>query len=164
VRDIADTRRQRLEDWVEPLYRLVRAADHHAVAAFQAPDAAAGPDIHIVNTLRHKFLGAADVVHVVGIAPVDEDVPFLEMGQEVGDCRVRDCRRDHQPECARLLQLLDEVRERSGPNHLWRPVEDHAVMASFEKPAHHVGPHPAESDHSELHRCLLFERFIPAVD
>ena len=32
-----------------------------------------------------------------------------------------------------------------------RAVVDHAVMAPLEKPAHHVGAHPAESDHSDLH-------------
>ena len=42
--------------------------------------------------------------------------------------------------------LLDQFLDRVG-----RPVEDHAVMASLEKPPHHVGAHPAQADHSELH-------------
>jgi hypothetical protein len=29
-------------------------------------------------------------------------------------------------------------------------------MATLEKPAHHIGPHPAKPDHSELHFRLLF--------
>ena len=45
-----------------------------------------------------------------------------------------------------LGQLLDRLR---------RPVEDHAVVASLQKPPHHVGAHPAQTDHSELHSCLL---------
>ena len=42
--------------------------------------------------------------------------------------------------------LLGQLLDRFG-----RPVEDHALMASLEQPPHHVGAHPAESDHSELH-------------
>jgi len=160
ARDVAHAGRQRLEDGIEPLHSLVRAADHHAVAALQAPNAAARPHVHIVNPPGREFVGAADVVHVVGIAPVDEDVPRLQMGQEVGDGPVHDGRRDHQPDRPRLFQLLYKVRERRSPNgfllgqllyDVGRPVEDHAVMASLEKPPHHVGPHPAKSDHSELH-------------
>ena len=41
------------------------AADHHAVAALQAPDAAARAHVHVVDALRGEFLGAADVVDVV---------------------------------------------------------------------------------------------------
>src|SRR5262249_30329752 len=70
--------RQRLEDRVEALHRLVGAADHHAIAAFQAPDAAARPHIHVVDLLGREFFGAANVVHVVGVAAVDEDVAGLE--------------------------------------------------------------------------------------
>jgi hypothetical protein len=112
-----------------------------------------------------EFLGTADVVHVVGIAPVDENVPLLEMGQKVSDSLVHYCRRDHQPDCSRLFQLLHEVGERRGPNgfllgqllyHGWRPVEDHAVMASLEKTPHHVGAHAAQADHAELHNELLY--------
>ena len=43
-----DAGRQRLEDRIEMPHGRLRSADHHAVAALQAPDAAAGADIHIV--------------------------------------------------------------------------------------------------------------------
>src|SRR5262249_20254269 len=49
ARDVTPAGRQRLEDRVEPLYRLVGAADHHAVAAFQSPDAARRPHVHVVD-------------------------------------------------------------------------------------------------------------------
>ena len=61
------------------LHDLRLAADHHAVAALQAPDAAAGADVDVVDALRREFLGAADVVDVVGVAAVDEDVARLEV-------------------------------------------------------------------------------------
>ena len=80
ARYVAHARRERLENRVEALDRLIRAADHHAVAAFQSPDAAAGAHVHVVNPLRRKFPGAADVIHVVGIASIDKDVPFVRDG------------------------------------------------------------------------------------
>ena len=49
---------------------------------------------------------------------------------------------DEAPTAFSLGQLLDRLR---------RPVEDHALMAALEKPPHHVGAHPAQSDHSQLH-------------
>ncbi len=57
------------------------AADHHAVAALEAPDAAAGAYVHVVNLFRGEFLGAADVVYVIGIAAVDQNVAGFEIGQ-----------------------------------------------------------------------------------
>ena len=117
-----------------------------------------------MNPLGCEVVGASNVIHVVGIAPVDEDIPLLDMGQEVGDAAVHDGRRDHQPDGARFLQLFHEIRERRGPHGFLRsqlldrlgfPVEDHTLMASFEKPAHHVGAHSTQSDHSQLHSDLL---------
>src|SRR5262249_16922641 len=104
--------------------------------------------------------GASNVIHVVGVAAVDEDVAGLEMRREVGDGLVHDGGRDHQPDRARLIQFLHELCERGGPHGLLlnqflygfrRPVEDHALVALLEKASHHVRAHPAESDHSELH-------------
>jgi hypothetical protein len=36
-------------------------------------------------------------------------------------------------------------------------------MTSFEKPPHHVGAHPAQTDHSELHRELLLRKGFTKV-
>jgi len=60
---------QRFEDGVEVLHDVVFAADHLAVAAFESPDAAAGANVDVVNALAAQFLGAADVVDVIGVAP-----------------------------------------------------------------------------------------------
>src|SRR5262249_6616446 len=48
-RDIANARRKRLEDRIEVLNRVFWSADHHAVAAIDTPDAAAGADINVVD-------------------------------------------------------------------------------------------------------------------
>ena len=59
---------------------VVLAADHLAVAALQAPDAAAGADVDVVDALGLQLRGAADVVEVVGVAAVDDDVAGLQGG------------------------------------------------------------------------------------
>ena len=57
-------------------------------------------------------------------------------------------------------KLLDEVgkRGRAGGfllgeffDGLGEHVEDDAFVATSDQAAHHVGAHPAEADHSELH-------------
>src|SRR5205085_9416030 len=62
ARDVADPRRQRLEDRIEPVDHGFFAADHHAIAALDAPDAAAGADVEIMQPLFLQGLTAADVV------------------------------------------------------------------------------------------------------
>ena len=72
--DVADAGRQRREDRIEVLDDIRLATDHQAVAAFPSPDAAAGPDVDVVDATPGELLRAPDVVDVVGIAAVDEDV------------------------------------------------------------------------------------------
>ena len=91
---------------------VVLAADHLAVAALESPDAAAGADVHVVNAFRAEFLGAADVVVVIGIAAVDEDVAGFELGDEIVERGVDDAGGNHEPDGAGLLEFLDEVVER----------------------------------------------------
>ena len=43
-------------DGAEMIHGRLWAADHHAVAALQAPDAAGGADIDIVDVLSASFL------------------------------------------------------------------------------------------------------------
>jgi hypothetical protein len=118
-----------------------------------------------MNPPRRQLVGAPDVVDVIGIAAVDQDVVGLESRQQIRN-RVVDRRgRDHEPNRPRLCQFLYQVGERARADsvlcgHLrhrfWRHVEDHALMASLEQPPHHVGAHPAEADHSELHEGAPF--------
>ena len=91
------------------LDHLFLAANHHAVAALQAPDAAARPHVDIVDALRRKFFRAPDIVDVIGISPVDEDVTRLERRDEVSDGFVHGRRRDHQPQRPRFLEFLHEI-------------------------------------------------------
>ena len=71
ARDVADAGSQRGENGVQPLNHFCLAPDHHAVATLQAPDAAAGAHIHVVDPFGGKVLCAADVVHIIGIASIN---------------------------------------------------------------------------------------------
>src|SRR4029077_13626039 len=75
--------RQRRKGWIEVLDHVLFATYHHAVTAFQTPHPTARPDVHVVDPFRRKFLCASNVVHIIGVPPVDEDVPCLKMGQKV---------------------------------------------------------------------------------
>src|SRR4051812_43797689 len=85
ARDLATARCERLEDGVEMFNDLPLAADHQAVPALQAPDAAARAYVDVVDLLCAEVLRAADVVDVVRVAAVDDDVAGFELGQQVLD-------------------------------------------------------------------------------
>src|SRR5881409_1085061 len=134
---------QGCKDWIELLDNLLLAADHHAVTSLQSPDAAARSHVHVVDSLRREFLGAPDIVNVIGIAAVDQNVLCLKMGQKIRNSFVHDRRGNHQPDRARLREFLYEVAQRGGANglifrqlrdRLRRSIEHHALMASVEKP------------------------------
>src|SRR5208282_1193670 len=72
------TGRDGQEDGVQAPHRLVLAADHQAVAPFQAPHAAAGADVHVVDAVPLEIFGPRDVVPVVRVPAVDHDVVGLE--------------------------------------------------------------------------------------
>ena len=123
---------------VEVLYDRLLAADHHAVAALQTPDATARADVDVVDSLGGEFLRAPDVVHVVGVAAVDEDVAasrdtaeqsamvlsttaagtISQTARGFASFFTRSCQRGRP---GRLL--LDQLFHRLG-----RPVEDDAVV------------------------------------
>src|SRR5262249_45112437 len=128
-------------------------ADHLAIAAFKSPDAAAGADVAIVDAFPGEFLGAANVVNVVGIAAIDERVADFEVWQQFVNAGVDDGGRNHQPNGARLLQFLDEIRDRAGAGgsfsgqllySVCTAVENDALMTAFSEAAHHVGTHSSE--------------------
>src|SRR5579872_121954 len=60
--DFSYARRQRLEDRIEMPHGSLRPTDHHAIAAFQPPDAAAGANVDIMNPFLFEHGGAADVI------------------------------------------------------------------------------------------------------
>ena len=45
-----------------------------------------------------------------------------------------------------VARLLGHLIDRVG-----RHVEDDAIVAALQEAPHHIGAHPAEADHSELH-------------
>ena len=135
-------------------------ADHLAIAAVETPHAAAGADIDVVKALRLKLLRAANVVNVVGVAPVDQNVAGLEFRHEFMDHLIDHSGRHHQPDRARLLQSLHEVVERVRARgafagkllHAFRAAVIHDTsVAIFLKPPHHIGTHTPQTDHSQLH-------------
>jgi hypothetical protein len=166
-RRVATAGRQRLEDRIEVLHRRGGAADHQAVAALEAPDAAAGPDVHVLDALGRQLLGAADVIDVVRIAAVDQDVTVAEQRHEIGDDAIDDAGRRHEPDGSRRGQLADEVREGGGAaglaaglladarlrlsDDVGATVVDDELVPGLREPDHHVLPHAAQTDHPQLH-------------
>src|SRR5262245_27840986 len=71
--------RQRAEDRLEAKRRVMRPADHQAVAAVGAPHAAARADVEIVNAPARERLGSPHVVLEVAVAAVDDRVAGLEL-------------------------------------------------------------------------------------
>src|SRR6185295_15910028 len=113
VGDVAAARCKRGEDRIEMLHRFGFAADHHAIAALQTPDAAARADVNIVDAFCGQLFGAANIIDVVGIAAVDQDIAALEMRQKISNCAVYRTNRHHEPNGTWLCELFDELRQRS---------------------------------------------------
>ena len=114
---------------------------------------------------RSEFLRSANIIDVIGITSVYQNVPGFKLGYKFADHVVDYSGGDHKPQCARLPQLADKFFQGGGANciffrqlfnRLRGPVEYHALVASSEKPPHHVGSHPSKTDHSDLHSNSLF--------
>src|SRR5262249_26903128 len=75
--DVAGAGRECFEDGIESLHDVVFAADHHAVTAIETPNAAAGADVDVVDTLKSQVLGSANVIDVIRITAIDQDVAFF---------------------------------------------------------------------------------------
>ena len=148
------------------LDHLLLAANHHAVAALQAPHTAAGAHINVVNLSGREFLCAPNVVDVVGVSAVDEDVACFEMRQQVGDGLVDNRRRNHQPYRPRFLKLLDQIGQRICSR--WHgPWPDRAPLVATCRTQRSVSssisrrtmlaPMLPKSYHSELHKFSFSE-------
>src|SRR5713101_4135904 len=81
--DIAEPRSESFKDRIKTLNDFSFAADHLAVSALQAPDAAAGAYVHVMNAFDGKFVSAPDVVNVVGVAAINDDIVFLQARGEI---------------------------------------------------------------------------------
>ena len=159
--DVADARGQRLEDRVEVLHGLIRAAHHHAVAAGDPPHAAGGADVNVVNSLGLERRGATDVILEVGIAAVDDRVAGFHQLGEVVDGRLGGVAAgDHDPRRAGLRELRDEFLERRGADGplgdelgdaLGAAVVDDAGVTGIHQAADHIAAHSAQTNHAQLH-------------
>jgi hypothetical protein len=106
-------------------------------------------------------MGAAPpIIAKVRVAAVDDGVSALEVGCEFVDDLVCDCGRHHDPGIPRRFKLRGKILERAcadgalGSELLYCfgvRVEDDALVTMFNEPPDHIGAHPAETDHSELH-------------
>src|SRR6185437_2467000 len=83
--DVADAGRERGKNRIEAVDGGFVAADHQAIAALEAPDAAAGANVEIMNAFRLERAGAAHVVLVERVAAIDHDIAGLEHLAELSD-------------------------------------------------------------------------------
>jgi hypothetical protein len=118
TRDIADTWGEGFEDRIQTLNRRFRPSDHHAVATFKTPDAAAGANVNVMNSLGSYFPGAPYVVDVIGIAAIDQNVSRFHERQQVADRFVYDRRGHHQPDRSGLFEFFHEIRQRRAAGRL----------------------------------------------
>ena len=82
ARNIADAWGKRFENGIKALYGGLVTADHHAIAAVQAPNAAARSDVDIINSLGLQRFGAPKVIPPKAVATVDDDVArFKQLGK-----------------------------------------------------------------------------------
>ena len=89
------------KDRGEPPHDVGLAADHQAVATLEPGDAAARPDIHVVDPARLEFPTASHVVAVEGVAAIDDGVAGLEQWHHFRQLLIHDGRWHHQPDGAR---------------------------------------------------------------
>ena len=155
-------RGEHVEDRGEPVDRLLVAADHHAVADVEPPDAAGRPDVDVVDPALVQGGGAAHVVVPLRVAAVDDRVARLQQRRERVDRLLgRVARGDHEPDRARRVEGGDEVLERvhagravglRGAHRLLVVVERHHLVVRVAVDAmDHVAAHLAEADEAELH-------------
>src|SRR5665213_329002 len=145
------------------LHDVALAADHETEPAIEAPDAAARAGVHIVNALGFERGRAADVIHVMRVAAVDQNVAGLQMLHERVDGGVDDSGWHHHPDRARLRQRAGKrvdgcragraIFRQRGDGAAVHVVRDAGVTTAHQSP-HHVRAHAPETDHADLHFAL----------
>src|SRR6266576_1840959 len=154
---VALLRRERREDRLESLHRLVVAADHQAEADLEAPDAAGHAGVDVVDPALLRLRVAALRVAEVRVAAVDDRVVLVGDAEQLVERVLGDLAGgDHHPECARRLELALQLLERA-----CRALDDVRVIGldvvpAFAQALRHAVSHPAEPDHPQLcHRQIL---------
>src|SRR5829696_2920259 len=162
--DFTGAWRNRLQDRVDYLDRLVIATNHEAVTTLQPEDPTAGTDVDIVNALLAQLGGPADVIAIVRVAAVDDDVAFVEDVGQLLDDFAGDPSGDHHPGNPGLAELVDELLhgDRAGRALTFQlryevpiDVEHHTFVPVAHQPANDVRAHSAQPDHSQLHGTSL---------
>ena len=160
-------RRQRPEHRLQPPDRLVLAPDHQGVAVLQAPDAAAHPDVDVVQALLAQLGGPPDVVLVVGVAPVDDRVarapgagprqrspgrpgPPAPSATPTGGLGIAAARSASESTPVMPSASAASAATASGLTS----CTTHSWPVAHQSPDH-VGPHPAKSDHRRVAWRLL---------
>jgi hypothetical protein len=143
--------RQRLEDRLQPVHWLVVSARHQAEPDPEAPDPAGDADVDEVDPLVAGRRVPPDRVVEVGVAPVHDGVTAVEDAEHLLEGLLRDLAgRNHQPNGARLLELLRQLLERVG-RRLDVRVVGLDLVAVLAQALRHPAAHAAQADHSELH-------------
>src|SRR5215211_1929495 len=156
-------RGEHVEDRGQAVYRLVGAPDHHAVADLEAPHAARGAHVHVVDPLRLEGLRTPLVVCPAGVAAVDDRVAPLEQLAELVDGLLGGLAGgDHDPHGARRIELPDQLLERAGARGAAALGPAHRLLAEVERDdlmirvavdaMDHVAAHLPQSDEAQLHR------------
>ncbi len=162
TRNIAQPRSECCEDRIEAIHGLLRAADHHAVAAIYPPDAAGRATVDVANALVGQFFGATDIVFVERVASVDDYVVRLQQAAETFHRLFGDPPGgQHHPNRARLfLKRLDQIFQRfhrrgallrQRLSRLNIGVEYDAGVSCLHQAAGHVAAHATQADDADLH-------------
>src|SRR3954468_4304042 len=164
-RYITSSRSQSFENWIKPLYRFFRAANHHAVAAVDSPNSAAGADVDVMDALALKLFRAAHVIFEVRITTVNDCISSLEILRNSLNCRLgRSSSGNHGPHCAGRVELGDEILDRRRSDRTFTTesfdrfrasIGNHYRMPAAREAARHVSTHAPETNHSQLHLLLL---------
>ena len=161
ARDVAFAGSERFENRIEALHGFVGTADHHAIAAVDSPDAAAGADIDVVNAFGLELIGAAHIVFVVGVATVDDGVAGLHVLRELLHGLFRGAASgNHDPGGSRRFQFADEIFQGRGTTGAFAgqffdgvgaEIGNYELMSAAHQAARHVRAHAAQTYHSQLH-------------
>ncbi len=111
---------------------------------------------------RFQFGGPPQIVMVIRVAAVDDRILAVQERDEGRQRRIDRGRWHHHPDIARRVQLPDEILKRCRSPcsflderlHGFRvDVVNDAGVTGPKQSSHHIGTHPAQTDHAKLHCC-----------
>src|SRR5262245_41030667 len=151
------------------LYHAGFAADHLAISALESVDSAAGSRVDVMNAHFLERVRSSDIVDVVRVTAVYNNIAALEALCQVSQGALDHRGGHHYPRDPWFGQFLGKViqRCRAGSalfdqfiDRFLVGVKDHTLMAAAEQSPHHVGAHPAETDHAHLHWKSLLVKLV----